>query len=277
MTNREENMDKIINNFQEADNALKMQILDQIPTSVVAVDKALRITYVNNAAQKTLIGTRETIIGKNCYDLFNSLHCNTEECRMRKAIESGKICSGRNEVYINGVKIPMEYFCVPLKDENNVVIGGLEFAVDISERVQYENRLKEQSETIREMSTPTIKLWEGVLVLPIVGIVDSMRAQHMMDSMLNKILETYSKVIIMDIQGVAAVDTAVANHLIKITKATKLMGCECIVSGISPAVAQTIIQLGIEMGEIKTKSTLSDALAEAFLILDLEVKNRNNS
>jgi rsbT co-antagonist protein RsbR len=101
-----------------------------------------------------------------------------------------------------------------------------------------------------------------------------MRAQHMMDSMLNKIAETYSKVIIMDIQGVAAVDTAVANHLIKITKATKLMGCECILSGITPAVAQTIIQLGINMDTVKTKSTLSDALAEAFKILNLEVKNK---
>ncbi|MBU3127583.1 PAS domain-containing protein [Clostridium tagluense] len=268
-------MNKIVTNFQEADIMLKMQILDQLPTSVFAVDNKLNVIYVNNAAQKILNGTSENILGKACYNLFNSLHCNTEECRMRKAIDSGKICSGRNEVNANGLKIHMEYFCVPLKDENNVVIGGLEFAVNITERVQYEAQLKNQSKTIREMSTPTIKLWDDVLLLPIVGVVDSMRAQHMMDSMLNKIMETYSKVIIMDIQGVAAVDTAVANHLIKITKATKLMGCECIVSGISPAVAQTIIQLGIEMGDIKTKSTLSDALAEAFLILNLEVKNNS--
>lgn len=96
----------------------------------------------------------------------------------------------------------------------------------------------------------------------------------MMESMLNKIAETHSKVIIMDIQGVAALDTAVANHLIKITIATKLMGCECILSGITPAVAQTIIQLGIDMENIKTKSTLSDGLGEAFKILDLEVKSK---
>jgi len=93
----------------------------------------------------------------------------------------------------------------------------------------------------------------------------------MMESMLNKILETSSRVIILDIHGVASVDTAVANHIIKITKATRLMGCECLISGISPAVAQTIIQLGIEMGSIKTTSTLSDALAEALAIINLEV------
>lgn len=168
--------------------------------------------------------------------------------------------------------LPLEFSAVPLLDEAGEIIGGLEFVLDITERVLYENRLKEQSHTIREMSTPTIKLWEGVMVLPIVGVVDSMRAQHMMESMLTKIAETYAKVIILDIHGVAAVDTAVANHLIKITKATKLMGCDCILSGISPAVAQTIIQLGIDMEAINTRATLSDALTEAFQMLNLEVK-----
>jgi rsbT co-antagonist protein RsbR len=79
-------------------------------------------------------------------------------------------------------------------------------------------------------------------------------------------------VIILDIQGVAAVDTAVANHLIKITKATRLMGCQCIISGISPAVASTIVQLGIDMGEVKTNSTLRDALEQAFTMMNFEVR-----
>lgn len=268
-------MENIIENFQEATTMIKMQILDQIPTPVMAVDKEFRVTYTNHAFQKIQNKEREEILGKKCCKFLNSLHCNTDECGMKKAIKSGKMCSARNEATIGGLKTPFEYFAVPLKDENNVVIGGLEFIVDITERVHYEERVREQSRTIREMSTPTIKLWEGVLVLPVVGIVDSMRAQHMMDSMLNKIMETYSKIIIMDIHGVAAVDTAVANHIIKITKATKLMGCECILSGITPAVAQTIIQLGIDMESINTKSTLSDALSEAFTILNLEVKNKN--
>jgi rsbT co-antagonist protein RsbR len=267
-------MDNIITNFQEANDMIKIQILDQIPTTVMAVDKELRLTYMNNAGQKVLNKSEKDILGKKCCNVFNSLHCNTEECCMKKAIKSGKMSSARTEVTINDLKLPMEYFAVPLRDENNTIIGGLEFVIDIMERVQYEERVREQSQTIREMSTPTIELWDGVLVLPVVGVVDSMRAQHMMESMLNKIMEIYSKVIIMDIHGVAAVDTAVANHLIKITKATKLMGCECIISGISPAVAQTIIELGIDMESIKTKATLSDALAEAFSILNLQVRNK---
>jgi rsbT co-antagonist protein RsbR len=267
-------MEDIVQNFQEANTMVKMEILNQIPTTVMAVDKELRITYMNHAGLKAIGKKREDILGKKCYDIWNSLHCNTNECCMHKVIDGGKTYSARNEIMIGDLKKPVEYHMVPLRNENGNVIGGLEFFVDITERVHYEERLKEQSNTIREMSTPTIELWDGVLVLPVVGVVDSMRAQHMMDSMLNKISETHSKVIIMDIQGVAAVDTAVANHLIKITRATKLMGCECILSGITPAVAQTIIQLGINMDNIKTKSTLSDALSEAFTMLDLEVKNK---
>lgn len=269
-------MENTVKNFREADTIIKMQILDQIPTTVMAVDKELKIIYMNDAGKKAVGKKWKDILGKKCCDIWNSLHCGTSECHMHKAIESGEAYSARNEITIDNIKTPVAYHVVPLKDENGNVIGGLEFIVDITESVQYEKRLKEQSQTIREMSTPTIELWDGVLVLPVVGVVDSMRAQHMMDSMLNKIAETYSKVIIMDIQGVAAVDTAVANHLIKITRATKLMGCECILSGITPAVAQTIIQLGINMDNIKTKSTLSDALAEAFKMLNLEVKAKED-
>lgn len=267
-------MENVIQSFQEATEMIKVQILDQIPTAVMAVDKNLRIVYMNYAGKKIVDKKWEDISGNKCCEIWNSSHCNTEECRMCKAIESGKMHSARTEINIDDLRKPFEYYAVPLKDKEGDIIGGLEFVIDITERIQYEERLKEQGRTIREMSTPTIELWNGVLVLPVVGVVDSMRAQHMMDSMLNKIAETHSKVIIMDIQGVAALDTAVANHLIKITMATKLMGCECILSGITPAVAQTIIQLGIDMENIKTKSTLSDGLAEAFKILNLEVKNK---
>lgn len=125
-------------------------------------------------------------------------------------------------------------------------------------------QLGEQSRAMMEMSTPVTALWDDILMLPVVGIIDSRRAQDVMSSMLARIAETRSKVIILDISGVAVVDTAVANHLIKITKATALMGCSCTISGLSPAIAQTIVELGIEVGDVKTTATLRDALADAF-------------
>ncbi len=253
------------------------EILNQIPTTIMAVDREMKIIYLNKAGEN-LIGTSfEDVKGKPCGKVFNSAHCDNEKCQMKKAMEMDISSSARNEIEIHGKKSPIEYFTAPLKNEEGKIVGGLEYILDITERVKHEERLKEQARTIREISTPAIKLWEGVVVLPVVGVVDSMRAQQMMETMLNKIVATSAKVIILDISGVAAVDTAVANHLIKISKATGLMGCQCIISGITPAVAQTIVQLGIEMGTVQTQSTLSDALGSAFSTIGLEVKQNKQT
>ena len=132
--------------------------------------------------------------------------------------------------------------------------------------------IAEQNDALMEMSTPVTVIWNGVLLLPIVGIIDSRRAQNIMNAMLAMIDETSAKVAILDISGVAVVDTAVANHLIKITKATKLMGCETTISGISPAIAQTMVELGIDVGDINTTATLKDAVSYAWKMTGGEVQ-----
>ncbi|WP_051676881.1 PAS domain-containing protein [Maridesulfovibrio frigidus] len=253
---------------------LAVQVLDQLPTPVFAVNTNMEVIFMNKAGQSLLGMNIADILGKTCASLFKSKHCDTTECRMKHAMESGKACTARNELTINSRTVPIEYTAAPLRDENGKIIGGLEYAIDITERVRDENRLREQSRTIQEISTPAISLWEGIVVLPVLGIIDSLRAKQMMNAMLNKIKETSAKTIILDIQGVAAVDTAVANHLIKITKATKLMGCRCIISGISPAVAETLVQLGIDLGDVATNSSLRDALGDAFTLMNLEVKKK---
>jgi anti-anti-sigma regulatory factor len=117
-----------------------------------------------------------------------------------------------------------------------------------------------------EMSTPVLLLWKEILFLPVVGIMDSKRAQTIMESILQQIGEKGSKILIMDILGVPVVDSAVANHIVKITRATRLMGCESIVTGISSSIAQTLVNLGIDLGGLITKSTLIDGLEHAFLM-----------
>ena len=268
---KEKKMNAKIKKEDQVHSGIKEQILEQIPTPVMAVNTDLEIIYMNAAGRNFLGKSWDAIRGNHCYELFDSKHCQTPECRMRQAIENKESRSGRNEIPMDDRTVYIEYYAVPLRDDNNNIIGGLEYILDITERVRDEKRLEEQSRTIREISTPAIELWDRVLVLPVLGVIDSMRAQQMTDTMLNKIKETSSKVIILDIQGVAAVDTAVANHLIKITKATRLMGCQCVISGISPAVANTIVQLGIDMGDIKTNSTLREALVDSFAMLNLEV------
>ncbi|TDV35292.1 STAS domain-containing protein [Actinophytocola oryzae] len=126
-----------------------------------------------------------------------------------------------------------------------------------------EEIIKEQSEQLLELTTPVVKLWEGVLGVPLVGTLDSARTQVVMEKLLEALVETGSQHAIIDITGVLAVDTQVAQHLLKTVMAARLMGAECVVSGIRPQIAQTIVALGIEFGDIVTKATLADALRHA--------------
>ncbi|GHH40802.1 STAS domain-containing protein [Lentzea cavernae] len=123
--------------------------------------------------------------------------------------------------------------------------------------------IREQSEQLLELTTPVVKIWEGVLAVPLVGTLDSARTQVVMEKLLEALVETGSEHAIIDITGVFAVDTQVAQHLLKTVVAARLMGAECIVSGIRPQIAQTIVALGIEFGDIMTKASLADALRYA--------------
>jgi rsbT co-antagonist protein RsbR len=129
-----------------------------------------------------------------------------------------------------------------------------------------------QTSEISEISTPVIQIWDGILALPIIGTLDSARTQIVMESLLLKIVDTESTIAILDISGVPAVDSLVAQHLIKTVAATRLMGAECIISGIRPEIAQTIVHLGIDLSNINTKSSLAHALRAAFKMTRLEVR-----
>ena len=129
-------------------------------------------------------------------------------------------------------------------------------------------RVVESGKAMLEMSTPVTSIWDGILLLPLVGIVDSQRTQDIMDKSLTRISETRARVFVMDISGVVTVDTAVANNFIRITQATRLMGCDCIISGISPNVARTLVELGANVGEVRTTATLRDALQLALATIE---------
>ena len=126
-----------------------------------------------------------------------------------------------------------------------------------------EDVIRRQQEELLELSTPVVKLWEGVLALPMIGTLDSARTQVVMETLLQKIVETGSGIAIIDITGVPTVDTLVAQHLLKTVTAIRLMGADCIISGISPQIAQTIVHLGVDLQSVMTKASLADALAVA--------------
>ena len=126
-----------------------------------------------------------------------------------------------------------------------------------------EEVISRQQQELLELSTPVVKLWDGILALPMIGTLDSARTQVVMESLLQKIVETESQIAIIDITGVPTVDTLVAQHLLKTVTALRLMGADCIISGVRPQIAQTIVHLGVDLQGVTTKANLADALALA--------------
>jgi rsbT co-antagonist protein RsbR len=130
-------------------------------------------------------------------------------------------------------------------------------------QISREEVIGRQQTELLELSTPVVKLWEGILALPMIGTLDSARTQIVMESLLRKIVETESQIAIIDITGVPTVDTLVAQHLLKTVTAIRLMGADCIISGVRPQIAQTIVHLGVDLQGVTTKANLADALALA--------------
>jgi len=145
-------------------------------------------------------------------------------------------------------------------------------AEDLQEKLSL---IEQQRQAIEELSTPIIKIWEQVLVLPLIGTLDTRRSQKLTESLLTEIALTQSKVAILDITGVPTVDSAVANHILKTVASVKLLGAECVITGIRPEVAQTIVHLGVDLTEVETLSNLAEGLKWAFMRQELVIHKRN--
>lgn len=182
------------------------------------------------------------------------------------------VAAGDNEARI---EINEEDDLTGIEEALNILIDDLTYELKQSELVKNElqsklNKIEEQQKTIvqqqedlLELSSPVTKVWDNILILPVIGTLDSQRTQIMMENLLQKIVDTGCTMSILDITGVPTVDTQVANHLLKTVTSARLLGAECIISGISPAIAQTIVHLGIDLSSIKTKATLQDAMIYA--------------
>ena len=137
------------------------------------------------------------------------------------------------------------------------------YTTEVYQKAREEVIRLQQAEML-ELSTPVVKLWDGIIALPLIGTLDSSRTNMMMENLLQSIVDTGSGIAIVDITGVPTVDTLVAQYLLKTVAAARLMGAECIISGIRPQIAQTMVQLGVEFRDVVTKASLADALAYAF-------------
>ena len=140
-----------------------------------------------------------------------------------------------------------------------------------------QDTIAQQRATIRELQTPVIQVWEGILALPIVGTVDTARAQDMTEALLERIVATGSEIVLLDITGVPVVDTAVARHLLETVSAARLLGADVLIVGLSSRTAMTLVQLGIDLSHVTTRATLAKGLEFAFRRLGLAVVGQNGS
>nr|WP_321356531.1 STAS domain-containing protein [uncultured Draconibacterium sp.] len=173
------------------------------------------------------------------------------------------------------IKTSIEDDLTGVEEAINILIEDLTYELKQSKKMREEleeklSKIEEQQKTIirqqddlLELSSPVTKVWDNILILPVIGTLDSQRTQIMMENLLHKIVDTGCTMSILDITGVPTVDTQVANHLLKTVTSARLLGADCIISGISPAIAQTIVHLGIDLSVIKTKATLQDAMIYA--------------
>ena len=197
------------------------------------------------------------------------------------SLAAGNVANGQFErVSQDGKTVWLEASYNPVLDSKGQVTQVVKVAADITKKVIADQELaiaardlelamaaRKEADAIRqkldlalqEASTPIMPIWEEILLLPLVGILDSTRSNDVMRKSLEMIAESRAKMLILDISGVPTVDTAVANQLLKITKATRFMGCETIISGLSPEIAKTITELGIDVSEIQTTANLRDA------------------
>lgn len=171
--------------------------------------------------------------------------------------------SDRQELFLEFLKLH--------KVIDHLVILAIESLIQNREAV-----ILRQVSEVTEMATPVIKVWDGILCLPLIGTVDSSRIDIIVESVLQSIAKTQYPILILDVSGVPTIDSAVANHFLKLMKAVDLMGGRCIISGIRPAIAQAVVNLGIDLSSVMTKATLASALKVAFNMLHLELKSTSH-
>jgi PAS domain S-box-containing protein len=165
----------------------------------------------------------------------------------------------------DGTEFPVEISLSPLESPQGTLVCSA--IRDVTERRETAVRLQRQRDEILELSTPVIQVWDKVLALPIIGTLDSLRASRLTESLLEKIAEHQAEVIILDISGVPTIDTQVAQHLLKTVQAATLMGAVSILSGVRPETAQSMVHLGIDIGQLRSRNTLRDALQLALQIV----------
>lgn len=254
------------------------KIFDNVEEEIMLLSRDFKILWANRKVMETYAKEEGTVLGGFCYGVTHNLPsvCRPpyDSCPVEEMLRTGRPVTVLHTHYDReGAKVYAEVAAYPVYD-NGEIVEFIHISRDVTERVMAEERLREQQRAILELSTPVVKMWEGIITLPLIGMIDSARAKQIMESLLQAIVETQAAIAIIDITGVPLVDTEVADRLVKTIKAAALLGTRCMMVGIKPDIAQSMVHLGVDLAGVETFATLQPGLEAAFHALGLKVVRR---
>jgi PAS domain S-box-containing protein len=242
--------------------------------AIIFLDPKGRVLTWNSAAQHLKGWEADEIIGQHFSRFYTPEDNEKDKTRMEleAAARDGRFEDEGWRIRKDGTRFWANVIITALRGQDGALRGFGKVTRDLSERRATEEKIKQQAREIMEMATvPIVQVWEGVVLAPLIGALDSERTQQLMERLLQRIMESSSPVAVLDITGVPTIDTRTAQHLIETISAVRLLGADVILTGVRPTIAQTLVHLGIDLSSVTTRSSLSAGLLMALNILNLTV------
>jgi len=247
--------------------------------AIIMLDPAGNVASWNAGAERFKGYRADEIIGKN-FSVFypaDAIQRGLPEQELTAAAKDGRFEDEGWRVRKDGKQFWANVVIAALREKDGTLRGFSKVTRDLTDRKQAEDRIQQQSKEIMELSTPVMQVWQGVVVAPLIGSLDSQRTQQFMERLLGRIVETNSPVALVDIMGVPTIDTQTAQHIIETISAVRLLGAQVVLTGVRPSIAQTLVHLGVDLSGIITRSSLAAGLQVALDILNLKVCAKNGS
>ncbi len=248
--------------------------------AIILLDTEGRVLTWNNAAERLKGWKAEEIIGQPISRFYTKedVEGGKIQTELKVAAQDGRFEDEGWRVRKDGRRFWANVMITALRDKDGTLRGFGKVTRDLTERRNNEEKIKRQAQEIFEMAAvPIVQVWQGILLVPLIGTLDSQRSQQLMEKLLHRVTETSSAVAILDITGVPTIDSQTAQHLIETVSAVRLLGADVIMTGVRPTIAQTLVHLGIDLSNVITRASLAAGLQMALGILDLNVVANDTS